>query len=251
MIAYKMWTNEQIKNHKEAAKRLKKIVDLAFLTIRENKNILEKEVQDFVYQKIKELRMVTDKINPQIVAFGLSSAMPHYHPTEKSNKKIKRGDIVKIDVWARLKKKGAPFADITWMGYCGGNVPKNVQKIFDIVIGAREEGVRFIKKELKKKNIPLGKEVDKVVRDYIHKHGFGEKFIHGTGHSLGLHGPHGSLRKIRQNAHKPLHKNVAYTIEPGIYLEGKFGIRSEIDFFINDKLEIVITTALQKKIIRI
>lgn len=250
-----MWTKVQIINHQEAARRLKKIVDLSFDYIRQNKkDVTEKNIQAFIYEKIKEYDLVIDK-TPVIVAFGKNSADPHYHPTAKLNRKLKFGDIIMIDVWARINKKGAPFADITWMGFYGKDVFQKIRKVFDIVIGARDEGIKFIKKELKNKSasqkIPLGKEIDKAVRDYIHVHGYGDKFIHGTGHSLGLHGPHGSLRKIRINAHKPLHKNVAYTIEPGIYLEGEFGMRSEVDFYITADFKFILTTDLQKKIILI
>lgn len=246
-----MWTKEQIENHREAARRLKKIVDATFGYIEKNKkNVMEKDVQLFIYEKIKEYNLVIDK-TPVIVAFNKNSANPHYHPTKESNKKLKNGDVIMIDLWARLDKKHAPFADITWMGFCGKKVPKKTQKVFDIVIHARDEGIKFIKKELKNKKMPAGNKTDKIVRDHIHHHGYGEKFIHSTGHSLGLHGPHGNLRRLRENAKKPLHQNVAYTIEPGIYLDGEFGMRSEIDFYVSSDWRFVLTTENQKKIIKI
>lgn len=246
-----MWTSEQIKNHQEAAKRLKKITDLAFDYIGQNKKgITEKDVQLFIYEKIKKYNLVIDK-TPVIVAFGKSSADPHYHPTEKNNKKLKTSDVIMIDVWARLNKKDAPFADITWMGFCGKNIPQKVNKIFDIVIGARDAGIKFIKKELKNKKTPSGKEVDGIVRDHIHHRGYGDKFIHGTGHSLGFRGPHGNRSRINRKGRKILPKNVAYTIEPGIYLNGKFGVRSEIDFYIDDNCRFILTTLAQKKIVKI
>lgn len=246
-----MWTKNQIKNHQEAAKRLKKIIDLSFAYIRLNKkSITEKEVQVFIYEKIKELDLFIDK-TPVIVAFGSSSSDPHYNPDGKSNRKLRSGDIIMIDLWGRLNKIGAPFADITWMGYCGRKMPKEMEKVFNIVLKSRDEGIRFIKNELKKGEMPIGKEIDKIVRDYIHQNGYGDKFIHGTGHSLGFHGPHGNMRLLRKNAHRPLHKNVAYTIEPGIYLEDKFGIRSEMDFYISNNYKFVATTVIQRKIFSI
>jgi Xaa-Pro dipeptidase len=245
-----MWTSEQIKDHKEAASRLLKIKDGAFEYIRKNKKISELEIQAFIYRKFKERGMKTAD-QPQIVAFGPNSAIPHYYPTSKTNRILKKGDVIKIDIWARMNKKGAPFADITWMGFCGEKVPKNIEKIFNIVVSARNKGINFIKNNLKKKNLPTGREVDKVVRDYIHQYGHGDKFIHGTGHSLGFLGPHGKRSRISKKGRKPIRLNTAYTIEPGIYLEGKFGVRSEIDFYVTENYKLILTTKAQKRIIKV
>ena len=245
-----MWGKEQIKHHKEATKRLLKIKDLSFEHVRKNEGISELELQIFILEKFKEYNMQTAD-QPQIVAFGANSAIPHYYPTEKSNKILKKGDVIKLDIWAKLDKKDAPFADITWVGFYGEHLSQKVNKIFNVVVEARDKGIGFIKTKLEKKEVPLGKEVDRVVRDYIHLCGFGDKFIHGTGHSLGLHGPHGNKSRIRKNGHKHLRMNEAYTIEPGVYLKGEFGIRSEIDFYIDEKYKLVLTTDLQRKIIKV
>lgn len=244
-----MWTKEHIADHREAAKRLLKIKDQIFAYIEKNKNITELEAQVFLYEKFKEAELKTDK-TPLIVAFSSSSADPHYHPSSLRNRMIRNGSIM-IDIWGRLNKKNAPFADITWMGYRGESVPQKMQKIFDIVIGARDEGIKFIKKKLKKGEMPLGKEVDKAVRDHINGRGYGEKFIHGTGHSLGFLGPHGNKSRISRKGQKHLRFGTAYTIEPGIYLPNQFGVRSEIDFYVDNNFRLIITTEVQKKIIKI
>jgi Xaa-Pro aminopeptidase len=245
-----MWTNDQIKNHKEAARKLTKIVKAVFEYIKKNKkDITERQVQLFIYEQFRKHNLKTDK-TPMIVAFGSSAADPHYDPTS-SGKKLKSGDVIMIDIWARLNKYGAPFADITWMGYAGKSISKESQKIFDIVIGARDAGIKYTKSEIKKKKMPTGHEIDREVREYIHKHGHGEKFIHGTGHSLGLQGPHGSWQRIRQDKKRSIHKNLAYTIEPGIYLENNLGTRSEIDFYVDEDFRFILTTQAQRRIIKI
>jgi Xaa-Pro aminopeptidase len=104
--------------------------------------------------------------------------------------------------------------------------------------------------------MPTGFEVDKVARDYIKEKGFDDNFLHGLGHPLGFTNPHGagvrlSPKKVRANRCSPLQKMVGYTIEPGIYLKNKFGLRSEIDFYIDEKNKVVITTKIQKKIFKI
>ncbi|HRY82670.1 MAG TPA: M24 family metallopeptidase [Candidatus Moranbacteria bacterium] len=246
-----MWTNIQIRQHKEAAKRLLKIKDQTFDFIGKNKrNISELEVQNFLYQKFKEYNLKTDN-HPLIIAFGENSANPHYSPTEKTNKKLKTGDIIKLDIWARLSQKGAPFSDITWMAFRGNIIPKEIRRVFNTVIKARDIGIEIIKNNLKKKKIISGHEIDKAVREFVHKSGYSGKFIHGTGHSLGFYSPHGNQNRLRPNSHSYLYKNIAYTIEPGIYLDGKFGVRSEIDFYINNKFKFILTTKLQKEIIKL
>lgn len=185
-----------------------------------------------------------------IVAFRASSAIPHYASGKKS-KVIENGTIITLDIWARLNKKGAPFADITWMTFYGDKIPKKVQEIFDIVIGARDEGIKYLRSQLKNKRMPQGREVDNVVREYIEKFGHGEKFIHSTGHELGLTSPHGRRGGLRKKAKGILHQNLGYTIEPGIYLPNEFGVRSEIDFYVTSQYKLVITSRVQKKLIEI
>jgi Xaa-Pro dipeptidase len=245
-----MWNAIQIKQHKEASKRLLKIKNQTFEFIKNKKEVSELEVVDFLYVKLKEFNLKTNS-QSLIIAFAKNSANPHYSPTKKSNRKIKNGDIIMLDIWARLNQKGAPFADITWMAFRGAKIPKEIEKVFEIIINARDMGIKIIKNNLQKNRIILGSEVDKAVRDFIHQNGYGEKFIHGTGHSLGFFSPHGNRNRLRSNSHLSLHKNVAYTIEPGIYLKEKFGVRSEIDFYITDNFKLVLTTDLQKEIIRL
>lgn len=244
-----MWTKDQIKDHIKAAKILDQIKDLAFDYISKHKKITEHEVKDFVLEKFKEYNLRTSYGIP-IVAFRANSANPHYQPA-KASKIIKANTLIKLDIWAKLNKKSAPFADITWMAFCGKKVPVKMKNVFNIVIEARDEGIKYIEAKIKNKQMPRGKEVDKVVRNHIHKYGHGGNFIHGTGHSLGLISPHGNKGLIRGKSKGFLRQNVAYTIEPGIYLPGEFGVRSEIDFYVNSKFQLIITTKVQKEIVKI
>jgi Xaa-Pro aminopeptidase len=137
------------------------------------------------------------------------------------------------------------------MGYYGKTIPECIRKAFDVVINARNVSLEFIELELRKNRIPAGKEIDKITREFINKSEFKGKFIHGTGHPLGFTSPHGNRSNINTRGKQTLKINLGYTIEPGIYLKDEFGIRSEIDFYINDKQEVVITTAMQKEIVMI
>lgn len=243
-----MWTEIEIENHKEAARLLIKIKNQIFDYMRKNRNVTEYAVQQFVQKKFQEFNLKTDGY--PMISFRQSTANVHHYPAVKS-KKIQPESLIMVDIWARLNKKRAPFADITWMGYCGENVPKDIQKVFDIVISARDEAISYLKARLKKGIMPTGKEMDDIARGQIAKFGYGKYFLHGTGHSLGFMKDHGPGTNLNQKGIRKLSKMIGYTIEPGIYLKNKFGVRSEMDFFIDENLKFVLTTPLQKKIIKI
>jgi Xaa-Pro dipeptidase len=244
-----MWTKTQIKQHIKVAKILLKIKDLVFDYTRKNKSISEHEVQQFIINKFKEFDLKTSK-HPPIVAFRQSTANIHYYPKKNKSRKMSSNSLIMIDIWARLNQKRAPFADITWMAYYGSKIPKNIQKVFNIIKETRDLCVDFIRKELKKGKMPVGREISKITIDNIKKRGFQGKMNHYTGHSLGYVSPHGNRKGIRPSNNDSIHKNYGYTIEPGIYLKNKFGVRSEIDFYITKKKKLIITTDVQKRIVK-
>jgi Xaa-Pro aminopeptidase len=243
------WSKEAIIDHKKAAKLLNIIKDEVFCYLKNNPKTTEFETQEFVISRFKNYNLKTDRLRP-IISFRQNTASVHYFAAIKS-KKIQPESLVMVDIWARLNKKRAPFADITWMGYYGKNIPKDMQKVFDIVITARDKAINYLKINLRKGIIPTGREMDNVVRNYIADEGYGNYFLHGTGHSLGFIKDHGPGTNLNQKGKQKLSKLIGYTIEPGIYLKNKFGIRSEMDFLIDDNLKFVLTTPLQKKIIKI
>lgn len=243
-----MWNKKELECHCKSAKLLMKIKDMAFDYIKKNKNISEYDVQQFILEKFKEYGLKTDKY-PPIVAFGKNTSQIHYFPNKKS-KKLKQNDLILVDLWANFKFTKSPFADTTWMAYNGKKVPKRVQEIWNLVRNIRDEIILFLKRSLKKKIIPTGKELNQITKDIMNKHGF-SKQPHYTGHCLGFTSAHGNKAAISPSNKKPLEKNLAYTIEPGIYLKNQFGIRSEIDFYIDKKFKLHLTTSVQKEIKKI
>ncbi len=244
-----MWTKLQIEQHKIAAQILIKIKDEAFEFIKKQKNVTEYKVQQFIIKKYKENNLVTDK-DPPIVAFDNNTSIIHYFPTKKS-KKLVKNTLILLDLWAKVKHPKAPFADITWMAYFGKKVPKEVLRNFDLIKDIRNSILRHLKKELKKSKIPKGYELEQITRRKLLKKGFKNKMNHYTGHCLGNKSPHGKQKHLDPKNKSSLLKNLGYTIEPGIYLPNKHGVRSEIDFYITKNLKLVITTDVQKKIIKI
>jgi len=243
-----MWTKQQIKYHEKAAELLIKIKDLTFKHIQKNKSISEYKIQQFVLEKFDKYNLETDKDQP-IVAFNKNSATPEFYP-KKLSEKLRDNTFVLIDLWAKLKIKNAPFADITWVAFRGKKIPAEIQKVFNIVIAARDEALSYIKSQLKNNKIPTGKNIETVAFAIIKKAGFEKNILHNLGHSIGTKQDHGPKPNwIYQRNKRGLSKNLAYTIEPGIYIKNKFGIRSEMDFYISDTNKLIITTNLQKEIV--
>lgn len=243
-----MWSQEQIEDHTKAAELLNAVKDITFDHIKSHQDISEYEVQQFILKQFEEFGLESDR-DPPIVAFNENSALPHYFPKENSEL-LKENSLILIDLWAKLNKEGAPFADITWVAYCG-EIPERVQEIFEVVIKSRDYALNFIRSEMETGKMPAGKEVDLAAREIISKSGFEGKFLHGTGHSIGFTSPHGNRSNLNTTGRQPILVNVGYTIEPGIYLKDEFGIRSEIDFYVDDRFKLIITTPIQKEIVKI
>lgn len=243
-----VWSKKQIEQHEKVAKVLNKIKDLAFDFIKENKDVTEYDVQQFIVGKFKEFGLKSDR-DPPIVAFGKNTSEVHHFPKKKS-RSLRKNDLILIDLWANFKHVKSPFADITWMGYNGKKVPEKIQESWTIAGQIRDEIVACLRNRLRKKIIPTGNELTQITKDLLQRYKL-PKQPHYTGHSLGFTSAHGNGARISLANNKPLEKNLGYTIEPGIYFNGKFGVRSEINFYVDSKGKLVITTPVQKKLIRV
>jgi Xaa-Pro dipeptidase len=242
-----IWSKNDIDSHLECCKLLNQIKDEAFSFISMNSRVTELDVQKFILNKFKEYNLKTT-LKP-IVAFNSSAADMHYMP-KKDSRKLGKNTLVMIDIWAAPRDGRKPYSDITWMGYTG-TLSKEMIDVCNIVFSARNACIDYLKKELASGRIPTGKELDTIPRKFIEKHGYGKNFIHSTGHSIGCNSPHGIYGALRRTNNEPLRLNLGYTIEPGIYLKDKFGARSEIDFYITKDKKLVITTPLQKRLIKL
>lgn len=229
------WSAEQLQTHIAAAKVLYEAQSEAFRLIEKrlqaNQPINEYEVQSFILEKIAAGDCASDAA--PIVAVNANASNPHYAPTAQKHSPIKKGDVILIDLWAKRKTPGAVFADITWMGYAGTNVPSRVQEVFDVVTGARDTGVRVIQEHAKSGEPLQGFRIDEAVRLYITEAGFGKYFFHRTGHSLGMltHDNGVNIDSYETRDTRLLTPGIAFSIEPGVYLE-EFGTRSEINVYI-------------------
>lgn len=224
---------------KEACAKALLIKDEAFRKIKED--ILSKgrtteyEVQQFIVRRFKEEGMVFD--DEPIVAVNANASDPHYAPSKDRYSEIKEKDVVLIDMWAKMDKEDAVYADITWMGYVGKSVPSEIQDRFNVLKEAVETGFSFLSKELPLRRVE-GYEVDKVVYEYIVSKGYKDAIIHRTGHNIAVdvspHGPGVNIDNLESHDTREILDGVTFSLEPGIYLSD-YGMRSETDVYIDKR----------------
>jgi Xaa-Pro dipeptidase len=229
-------SDAQRDSHLEAAEKIHRIIMESFAEIarriRAQEPTTEYDIQQFMERRFTEENLTNDN-DPPIVAVNANSANPHYQPTRQLNAPIKRGDFVLFDVWGKLKKPGAIYADQTWTGYVGEIVPAEYTRIFNIVREARDAAAKFVQDSLRAGSSIRGADVDDVSRGVIERAGYGAQFLHRTGHSIGeeVHGNGANIDNLETRDARRIIPRTLFSIEPGIYLEGKFGVRSEIDVY--------------------
>jgi Xaa-Pro aminopeptidase len=158
------------------------------------------------------------------------TADPHYAPPESGGAVARRGSLLLLDFSARLAPAGI-YADLTRVYFLDDKVPEEIQRIASYVFQARDAAVLLLRQRAELGKLPTGAEMDAAARGVIAKAGFADRFLHRTGHSIDHHG-HGDgvnnddFETRDGRRHLP---DTCFSIEPGIYLAGRFGIRSEID----------------------
>lgn len=248
-----VWSEEQLQSHIRAAKTLRALVDETFGFIAQNVGggkLTEYDVQQFVMRRFDEEGLVTD--SDIVASIGPNSGDPHYAPSREKHRPVRQGDFFLMDIWAKEKKEGSVFADITWTGFVGKEIPEKYVSIFEIVRDARDAGLRFVQEGVRAGRKVLGAEVDDVVRGHIASKGYGEYFIHRTGHNIGqeVHGNGAHIDNFETRDERSLIPGTCFSIEPGIYLK-EFGVRSEIDVYISEKDAVVYGQPIQTDIIPI
>ncbi|MBN2016337.1 aminopeptidase P family protein [Candidatus Dojkabacteria bacterium] len=240
-----MWDQEAIQNHKKAAKLICNIKDECKKYIQENPRTTEFNVTNFILQKFKESKMQTDE--PPMVAFRENTKRVHYIAPIKNSKKLRQESPIMIDLWAGLDSSNSPFADITWMFYFGKNPSKKILDTFKLVKEVRDHAIKFIQQHLNRKTLPIGSDIHKSIQRYIKQKGFEKNRNNYTGHSIGFTSPHGKYGNLNEGSTKELHINLGYTLEPELDFDD-FGMRLELDFFIDSNYNLIITTDKQERL---
>jgi Xaa-Pro aminopeptidase len=225
------WTEEQIRSHFAARDSVDAIVAEAFKEIgrlARNGGTNEYEMQQWIGEAFRRENLISEDL--PIVAVNANSGNPHYEPRPETSAPIKAGDFVLLDVWAKKKVANSVYYDITWTGTIGTPTEKQV-KIFNLVRDARDAGVRKVQEAFAAQRKIAGWEVDEATRAHIASAGFAQYFTHRTGHSIGVtvHGNGANIDNLETKDEREIIPNTCFSIEPGVYLPGEFGVRSEVN----------------------
>lgn len=231
------WSSAQFETHVAAGRIVDSIRRAAFEHVaalhRLGQFPSEYDVQQFIMQAFNRDRLLTD--HPPIVAVNDNASNPHYCPVANQCRKINPADSLLIDLWAKLDQADAVFYDVTWMGFCGKVVPSALENVFAVARDARDLAVTSIQAACVENRLIRGFEVDDVTRGFIRNAGYGEYFVHRTGHSIGVevHGNGANMDNLETHDDRPIIPNTCFSIEPGIYLP-EFGVRTEVNVFVGE-----------------
>ncbi len=227
-----VWTEEQLAGHRRANVHLHEIVRAAFSEVeallRRGQTGDEYTVQRFILESFERAGLWAE--SDPIVGVNGHAADPHYQPGPGRSSEIRPGDFLLIDLWAKEKQAQSVYADITWCGVCAPEPTDRQQKVWEAVSGARDASWELVRSRFPHQPIE-GWEVDEVGREVIRRAGFGDRFIHRTGHSIGTsdHGQGANMDNLETHDTRRLLPMTGFSIEPGVYLTDDFGIRSEIN----------------------
>jgi Xaa-Pro aminopeptidase len=242
-------TDDQLKTHFEARDAIDRITAAAFQEIGKRargKGTHEFEMQQWIMEAFGREGLKTD--DPPIVGVNAHSGDPHYEPRADRSAPIREGDFVLLDIWGKKHKPGSAYYDITWVGFVGKSPSDEQRKIFGIVAGARDAAVAKVKSRIASGKL-AGWEVDQAARGHIKAAGYGDKFIHRTGHSIGteVHANGANMDDLEIHDERLVLPNTLFSIEPGIYLP-EFGVRSEVNMLVQ-KGSAEVTGKIQNEIV--
>jgi len=244
------WSEENLRLHLAAGRRVDEARRAAFWLIgervRSGAGVGEFEVKEYILGRFAEAGLITD--HGPIVAVNENASNPHYEPERERSREIRQGDLVLIDLWAKLEGPEGVYYDSTWTGVVGGAPSREVARVFEVVREARDQAVRLVQEAASSGRELRGFEVDDAARGVIAAAGYGEYFTHRTGHSIGVevHGAGANMDNLETHDERRVIPWTCFSVEPGIYLE-KFGIRSEVDVFVGEG-EARVTGELQEEL---
>jgi Xaa-Pro aminopeptidase len=223
------WSAAELDDHMYAAEALAEIANeaLRWAVGQGGTGLTESQLQRRVVDAIHARGLEFD--HPPIVGFGPNAANPHYEPVAGKDLVLARDQVVLLDLWAG-RRLGTVFADQTWMGFSGAKVPARVAEVWQVVRDARDAAIEVVRRKAGRE--PLrGFEGDAAARGVIERAGYGAYFVHRTGHSIDrdLHGSGPHLDNYETHDDREILPGTGFSVEPGIYLSGEFGVRSEVN----------------------
>lgn len=227
------WSAEETAEHEQAAEILRTIAleALARAVHRTDGSLTESAMQHEVVAAMQQAGLFLT--SHPIVGFGPNAANPHYEPIPGADRTLGPNEVILLDLWGGMRE-GAVFADQTWMGYSGKDVPAKVQEVWRTVRDARDAAIAALRSRHAAGEPLQGFVGDRAARDLIERAGYGDYFVHRTGHSIDrdLHGSGPHLDDYETHDDRALLPGTGCSVEPGIYLTGDFGVRSEVNLYV-------------------
>jgi Xaa-Pro dipeptidase len=244
------WTAAEAADHRFAAEVLAEVAqaELTRAVGEGDAGLTESGLQARVVAAAEARGLVFD--TRPIVGFGPNSANPHYEPHPGRDATLRPGEVVLLDLWAG-RSLSTVFADQTWMGFAGSRVPPKVERVWETVRGARDAAVAAVRAAAAAGRPIAGFEADQAARAVVEAAGFGDRFVHRTGHSIDreLHGSGPHLDDYETHDDRWLVPGIGFSVEPGVYLAGEFGVRSEVNMHWGDAGPEVTPRAPQTRLI--
>ena len=244
---YAIWTPEGLASHRRAAEHVGRIAREAMTVagerVRAGQGLTEYELQCWISDAFARVGLEAD--HAPNVSVGANAANPHYQPSAASSKVITMGNTLLIDLWAT--EPGGIYADQTYLGALGAPSDRALD-IWSAVRDARDAAIAVARNLANTGTRARGAVIDDVARTVIDARGYGAYFFHRTGHSIDardLHGSGPNLDNLESREERLLLPGVGFSIEPGVYIAGEIGVRSEVNAYWGDGELIVTPTEYQ------
>jgi Xaa-Pro aminopeptidase len=246
------WSREEARNHLTAAAVLARVAQriMAEVVTEGGKGTTESEVQRRVVDALASEGVLVDPAHLPIIGFGPNAANPHYAPVAGSDRTLGRDEVVLIDLFGGTSLDTV-FADQTWMGWSGRTPAEEVERVWTIVRDARDAALGAVQAAARDRRPIRGFEIDQAARGVIESAGYGHYFVHRTGHSIDrdLHGSGPNCDDYETRDDRIVTPGLGFSVEPGIYLPDRFGVRSEVNVYWSSDGPIVTPAEPQKELI--
>jgi Xaa-Pro dipeptidase len=239
-----IWSDAQLQSHLEVSAAIMAAKDRAFAFVgaeaRAGRTPTDYAVQQLMWEDFGAHGLVAD--HPPIVATNGNASSPHYAPSAEQATPIRPGDVLLIDFWAKLDRPDAVYADHTWMAVVDDHVPARPAEVFGYVAAGRDAALELVRQRMAAGDPLRGYEVDDAARGVIERAGYGDWFVHRTGHNIGelVHGDGANMDDYETRDERQVLPRTCFSIEPGIYLP-EYGFRSEINVYVGADGAITVT----------
>lgn len=243
------WSPAEASQHRKAAEVLARVAReaIGFAIGQAGKDLSESALMSRVSAAMEREGLVPD--HAPIVGFGPNSANPHYEPVAGKDRILGANEVILVDLFGRYPE--AISADQTWMGFSGEKPPQRVRAVWTAVRDARDAALALVQQAGTERRPLAGYQVDRAAREVIERAGFGEYFVHRTGHSIDrdLHGSGPHMDDYETRDDRIILEGCGFSVEPGVYLSGEFGVRSEVNLWWSPEGPVVTPSEIQRDLL--